>query len=386
MYHFKRLTLHGLISIVAMFVFFTFMYIFTNNYLSDLDLKLGKTNTNNINTVCAVSNCVKIYDGASSYTKADYETLSPIPKTDILPIPLVEFNNGYISKEYNLIMKFQNDINSPIYHIEIDTHLFDEAFITLVILLMLSANISLLIIDYFSYSNKRAMDRISFKRDKANLKFDNLMFFIENLNHEVNNPLFIMSKKMKEIKKINDENGMYLTEKQFKPIDESLNQISKLMTATRSVKNINKPSEDMPISRLVGITMDDILIMRAEHFDYDTSPELDTYCLDQDKLDNAVFVNLLTKLVKNSIETFSDEFKVLFHSYKKGQVYIKLVDNGNGIPKGEESKIFSRKYIGKENNIFTLKEIVDNTNGQIKLVSSKVSETVFCFTVPAKKI
>jgi K+-sensing histidine kinase KdpD len=252
--------------------------------------------------------------------------------------------------------------------------------------LLISVNVFLLIFGYFTQFSFNEKERLQLEKDQYKLLFDNLLFYIENLNHEVNNPMFIMSKKIKEIKH-NSEKGLTIKENSFNTIDKAINQIQKLMSITKIVKNINRESEDKTIKELLEITMTSILIMRAEHFISVVSDDLDKFYLNQDKFGNAYFVNVVTGIIKVSIETFADDFRFEVENFdeKTNKLSIIIKDNGNGL-EDIRSSIFSKKNLGDNDNLYIMKEILMSCGGNIKIVDTKVGETKLRITIPVTPI
>jgi signal transduction histidine kinase len=96
-----------------------------------------------------------------------------------------------------------------------------------------------------------------------------------------------------------------------------------------------------------------------------------------------MFINL----IRNSIQAKASNINIdltLEDSYS----IINISDNGNGIPAEIQNKIFEANFTTKERGLGLglklIKRFLDNTNGEIKLISSKPTGTVFRIKIPAK--
>ena len=72
---------------------------------------------------------------------------------------------------------------------------------------------------------------------------------------------------------------------------------------------------------------------------------------------------------------------------------IYVADNGNGIPKSAQEKIFDKNFSTKPkkslmrgNGLSINRFILENCGGKIKLIESTENGTVFCLTLSAEKI
>ena len=76
-------------------------------------------------------------------------------------------------------------------------------------------------------------------------------------------------------------------------------------------------------------------------------------------------------------------------SVENGFSIIEISDNGNGISPENQSKIFEANFTTKEKGLGLglklIKRFLQNTNGDISLLSSSAEGTVFRIKTPVKK-
>jgi signal transduction histidine kinase len=107
------------------------------------------------------------------------------------------------------------------------------------------------------------------------------------------------------------------------------------------------------------------------------------------RLIGEVYKNYLT----NAIKYTPENGKILIEiKIKNKEVISKVIDNGYGIPKDEQSKIFSKFFRGtnivkleKDGNglgLYLVKQIVDVSGGKVGLESELNKGSTFWFTLP----
>ncbi|MFH1714229.1 MAG: ATP-binding protein [Candidatus Nealsonbacteria bacterium] len=105
---------------------------------------------------------------------------------------------------------------------------------------------------------------------------------------------------------------------------------------------------------------------------------------------------VLQNLIGNAIEYTppGGEIKVILKNNKK-DVELQIKDNGVGIPKDQQKRVFSKFFRGSNVvkmdtdgsglGIFIAKNIIDAHKGKIWFSSEEGEGTTFCFTLPVKK-
>lgn len=375
--HTKVVGLHTGVSIITVILLVLFFLKLVDTYTGEIDSKLSSLNKPTVEELCNISGCKKIYYDETLYSKQHYNLVET--PFELPPKSIYQLTFAYISEDFKLIMPYHTDIKKPIHYIDLNIDKFIDDLEFLIIFSILLANGILFAIGLFNLSNLQLLNNVLHSRDKMALQFDNLLFYFENLNHEVNNPLFLLKKKINRL-----NNGEPDT-----VIDNSIALINSLMDSVKYIKRINLVSEDKCIYSLIEETIQSILVLRAEHFEYKIDDKFKDYQLNQEKIPNGIFINLLTAHIRNSIEAYADNITITIQKNNKNYITFDIKDNGNGIEKENISKVFvkgfSTKAITKKNNfsgLYTIREVLRRAGGDDIILGSEVGETIFRLDIP----
>ncbi len=110
-------------------------------------------------------------------------------------------------------------------------------------------------------------------------------------------------------------------------------------------------------------------------------------------MDEEKYRQIVSNLLSNAIKFTPESGKIVLHLFQKDeQLYLKITDNGIGIPKSELPFIFDRFYqventhsqLGKGTGVglALVKELVELMNGSIKVESEVGKKTVFTIQLP----
>lgn len=321
--------------------------------------------------VCDAIACVGLFyngkffdmDIGDKKVKLKFDEQTPLPN-ELLKYENVSLRTGF---SFMIPMKMEDYDNEAYYFIE--TSHFTPTFVVLFVILFIILSAFIVAIIGVIAAKEKIQHEIETNKDKSALQFENLMFYIENLNHEVNSPLFILSRKLKDIERASTD----IDRKQFEIINNSIEQIGAVMQRTREVKKINKSSEDRTIYDLIESTILTISVMRAEKIISKTDIRLKDYYLDQALISNGMFINILTNHVKNSIEAFADTLSTDFVKFSKNKLVFTFTDNGNGVSAEVRKKLFDRGFSTKGTKsvrgagLSINKSIAESVGGSIRL-------------------
>jgi signal transduction histidine kinase len=111
------------------------------------------------------------------------------------------------------------------------------------------------------------------------------------------------------------------------------------------------------------------------------------------KMDRTQLIRVVTNLVKNAIQAVPDvkSPRVLVSvSSEENMVKISVADNGIGIEKENEEKIFEPKFTTKTSGmglgLGMVKNIVETYKGTVKFTSQPGKGTVFCVKFPKENV
>lgn len=368
-------------------IYFLFQYSMTveNNIYQHID-EYGEIDLHHL---CIMSSCKGMFYDNKYYSFDKHTHVLEFKYSKDVNLSKEILRNGNISLRQNLsfIVPVSPEGFDITAYFEINISRFIPNFFTLYIVFLIIMYVSAGIIINMVLAKEKMLSDIELAKDKTALQFDNLMFYIENLNHEVNSPLFILSRKLKDLeKKVNGEN------KTFEIIFNSIEQISAVMHRTREVKKINKVSEDRTIYDLIESTILTIDVMRSENISSITDKQLNRYYLNQDLLSNGMFINILTNHIKNSIEAYADTITSNFVSINKNKTKIvfSFLDNGNGIPEIIKNRVFEKGFSTKGDKLVRgsgmsiNKYIIESVGGFIK-INDVESGTELEISIPIKK-
>lgn len=374
------------VLMAAFSVYFFFEY--SHEMEKRMQVNIEEYGEVDIHHLCNVTACSGIYFNKKYYGIDSKTQMVSFQYTENVDFPNELYKSGNVSLRDDLsfvVPIWPQGSEEPAYFF-VETSQFIPKFILLYLVLLVILNVGVSVTLRVVSSKEKILHDIESSNDKTNLQFTNLMFYIENLNHEVNSPLFVLSRKIKDLtKKVTGE------EKTFEVINNSIEQISAVMQRTREVKRINKSSEDRTIFDLIESTILTVSVMRSENIINITQKEyLDDFYLDQKLLNNGTFINILTNHVKNSIEAYSSTLTSTFVKFSKDKLTFRFEDDGNGIDKKFRKKVFERGFSTKGHKtdrgsgMSINKDIIESVGGQIKLVDSDHG-TAFEITIPVKR-
>jgi signal transduction histidine kinase len=96
---------------------------------------------------------------------------------------------------------------------------------------------------------------------------------------------------------------------------------------------------------------------------------------------------MLINLIRNSIQAKASKINIELSAESENSI-INISDDGNGISPEIQNKIFEANFTTKEKGLGLglklIKRFLENTNGEIKLISSTTAGTIFKIKIPLK--
>jgi len=289
-------------------------------------------------------------------------------------IKFLTHNEIFILSEYRdrgVIISIQ-DFLYPIYH-----------NIYIVIPLFFIVNIIILI--FTLYKKNKIIYRTLNSRDNK-MYTKSLVTLAENLHHELNTPLAVLSNKVNKIKKCTVLDCNH--DMDFELINDSIKQISEVLRRMRSYKHIAK-SNSHSLYSIMETACNALLVTNSNKFEYEISKELKEYKANGQYIPNSDLIGIITNMVKNSLEANATKIKFTFGK-KNGVCTFYIGDNGNGIPENIKPNIYKKDFSSKTKNrgngLYISSVLLDDAGGDIKLIDSSEKGTIFEINCPVKKI
>ena len=195
--------------------------------------------------------------------------------------------------------------------------------------------------------------------------------------HEINNPLTPLKLSIQNFqRKYNpkDENNV---EKINKLVDSVIHQIDIIHAITRSFSEYSKAPVENDTINIIKTLKHSLDLFPEEIIEFHTDEQELFY-----RIDETHFTRMITNIVKNGIQSIPYQKKIevkLINEPHKFRITIK--DNGEGISKENQDKIFERKFTTKSTGmglgLSIVKKIVEDYNGKIWFDTEEGKGTIF---------
>jgi len=235
----------------------------------------------------------------------------------------------------------------------------------------------------------------------------------ENIHHELNTPLEVIDNKVEKIHNIlkdfiNDEKEVIknintipkdrlLRHKRILKLNEDFEfirtaseQIYTVLEKMKGFKHLRYSNGNKSLKDIIEGGFKIINISNT-NFEYKIDDKCDLYSLNSKNLSNADFLSIILNHIKNSLEAFASKIFIIYDKYDNNFVYLRIIDNGNGIPEEAKKKIFLPNFSTKHsdngirgNGMYLNKHIMNSAGGDIRLISSTKKGTTIKLKIPAK--
>jgi nitrogen fixation/metabolism regulation signal transduction histidine kinase len=207
--------------------------------------------------------------------------------------------------------------------------------------------------------------------------------------HEIKNPLTPMRLSVQSFERKFDPKDPNIQEKVKEYSNTLIQQIDTMSSIASAFSNFAEmpaqQNETLNVVKIVKLALD-IFNEDYIHFIADKEEIIA-------KLDRTQLIRVVTNLVKNAIQAVPDvkSPRVLVSvSSEENMVKISVADNGIGIEKENEEKIFEPKFTTKTSGmglgLGMVKNIVETYKGTIKFTSQPGKGTVFCVKFPKENV
>lgn len=290
-------------------------------------------------------------------------------------VPIFGNKNG--NSIYNLHVQFPNKR--------------DFVLSTMWIMLLLSVIFTMVIV--FTYAG--ALYLIFKHRRTSEVKTD----FINNMTHELKTPIATINLSIDALsnpKILADKERILHYAKVIKDENKRMNQqIENVLRISRLDRNkLELYREEASLNELVEEAINHLLIIvedRGGVIDFELDAEDDLVNVDVLHFGN-ILVNILDNANKYTVETP----EILVKTFnKEDSVLVEITDNGIGISKASQEKIFDKFFRVSRGNVHNIKgqglglayvkQIVEAHRGTVKVKSYKGKGSTFTVSIPIKK-
>jgi signal transduction histidine kinase len=203
--------------------------------------------------------------------------------------------------------------------------------------------------------------------------------------HEIKNPLTPMKLSVQQLVAAYHDKKTEFDDILKKLSQAILNQIENLSLIASEFSSFAKmPSLKLEEFDFVPVIKDTIHLFGDEEAEIKFNSEIEKVLVESDSSQmRRMFINL----IRNSIQAKADNINVELFLEDRHAI-INISDNGSGISSEVQNKIFEANFTTKEKGLGLglklIKRFLENTNGEIKLISSSTMGTIFRIKIPVK--
>ena len=325
-------------------------------------------------------------------------------------------------------------------HIVTDMNIIIKEFLNLVYIINLFVFLVFSIAFIINYINEKKRKLIDKLQLSGTLQEKNMQILTENIHHELNTPLAIISgmlqqheKNLKKyISKIPpcsetniacSKNKVTILNIDFDTVYASIDQIQTVLQRMNDFKQIRYSNGNRNIASIIKYSLNSMNVYKRSNFTNTVDKIFKNYTLDKN-FANGDFLNILSNFLRNSLEAKSTFIKIDGH-FENGFMHLFIVDNGEGIfdrdtnniiEQDNYNKIFEPYYSSKDTNgerkiqilspykklllklgmlknepsqrgvgLYLNQQLMSSKKGKIKLIETSSSGTVFELMFPAKE-
>jgi len=384
-----------LIIYAGVFVSSIFYDIHKNTNRYNYEQNIIQNNLSN-KKICHIFHCNSVIKQGLLFTYDKNSLVYETTNFDLMEIRILNSNiyfdfyqqvfSVHLDKDLKVLISNQNNLDAFIFHLE-----YTFPFILLIIILLVKRAVREDMVDTL----------ISTAGSEALLHSKSMINITENIHHEMNTPLEVIDNKILHIQDIlkksiceecrnENKEKMSSLDEDFEFVKIASQQIFFVLDKMKDFKHLRYSNGNKSIHDIVNGAFKIISISNT-NFTFKIDEKLKKYKIASKNLANADFLSILLNHIKNSLEANADTVFVLFRKFEKNTLYMRLLDNGSGIPEHSKSKIFDANFSTKKtssgirgNGMFLNRQILSGSGGCVKLISTSKLGTTFEITIPSK--
>ncbi|MBI4706908.1 MAG: GHKL domain-containing protein [Candidatus Omnitrophica bacterium] len=219
------------------------------------------------------------------------------------------------------------------------------------------------------------------------------------INHEIGNPLNIMSNKI-QVFKLARQKGLFkdkpsegILDEAEKALDECLKQTERISIITRKLSNFAKPSKEFKPD-LVNIPqeVDETLFIVGHELDLERIAVKKEFSAEPQRIlaDKYDIQQILFNIIRNAGQAIEGQGKIIIRVMptRDGKVHIEVEDTGKGIPEDKIHKVFEPFFTTKGSKggtglgLSIVRQLVRRNKGEITFRSLAGIGTTFIIAFP----
>lgn len=214
--------------------------------------------------------------------------------------------------------------------------------------------------------------------------------FISNISHELKTPIAVVATAIEGVEKFNTENDVEKTKKYLKISNQELQKLNVMVekileTASLESKELTLKKESIDLVQLINKCIEKAQISTQKDIHFKKNHDT-LFC----PIDSFHFENVISNMIENAIKYGGNTIEIALELQEKA-IEIKINDNGIGIHKAYQKKIFDKFYRIPTKNLhdvkgfgiglYYVKQIIEKHGGLVKFIpNDKI--TIFKITIP----
>ena len=403
------------INLMALLSFIVVCGCYINYINNPLDINVVEYNEIDREQLCKISKCI----GVESHTLK--KSFKPNNKGHLQKAEYVESNLFHIHKSlyysYNNSFVLYNDKSDTFFILDTE-HIILDYSNAMGIIIPLSLLIFVLpLLKSIREEKNTAMFVLA--GNEALLANKSMINIAENIHHELNTPIEVIDNKIEKIHRvfkkymidtkdiennpklkvcevcgdykvfsIEKEKQLNKLETDFEFIKTSSEQIYSVLQKMKEFKHLRYSNGNKSIENIIDGGFQIINISNS-NFSYHVDSELSKYKIGSKDLKNADLLGIILNHIKNSLEANANKIYIKYAGFEKNKLKIRIIDNGNGIPKEAQRNIFKPNFSTKSidsgirgNGMYLNRYILNSVSGSIRLVSSSNKGTTIELAIP----
>jgi signal transduction histidine kinase len=384
-----------------MLVFLIFLSVEANKMKQDIKKNIYEYEEVDLSHICQLFECIYIQNNNILYTNIGPNKYAKLVKSVPINNKMLALGDGvYILSNMNMLVEVivPNAFNGFLVCSEKSIYeiIFNPYYQLFSLILFLNF--------IFLYYNIIQNNKINIKEKgliESKMHLKTIVALTENIHHELNTPLMVVNNKLSRLQsRILDIRSGELNRDSC-PIDDSIMDFKMASGAITQIRDIldrmkvfkyNKHEDSTrALDSVIYTTVDFMTALCSEQFGINIDENMSKYKTDTKYIKNGVLTGIILNHFKNSVEANATNINIVFNKFEKNNCSFYIADNGNGIDKNIQHKIFKENESTKEtesrgNGLYINKLLLEESEGYVKLIESSNNGTIFEISIRCIKV